>query len=127
MALISGLAIGTGVALGLTGSGFVFNYTKNEYTQKISELQLSVDALQGHLNDMKELRDRVPSFWDDDNGNRVYRELEDTISKTESEMEDVKAFIRTLQTVVNELDGSQNLIKETIDDLSNLVLSVLGK
>ena len=112
-------AAGIGLAAGSAASGFLFNYTKNEYEQKINELNRLVSVLEEHLVDMKELRDKVPSFWDDDQGLEVYNELNRTIQETEREMETVKTYMRTLQTVVDELDGSKNLMSETIKDLQS--------
>lgn len=113
------VAATVGLAAGAAASGFLFNYTKNEYEQKIGELNRLVGALQEHLADMKDLRDQVPSFWDDEQGQEVVRELNRTIMETEREMETVKTYVRTLQTVVSELDGSKNLMADTIKDLQS--------
>jgi prefoldin subunit 5 len=113
------VAAGVGLAVGAVGTGFLFNYTKNEYEQKIAELNRLIGALGEHLNDMKALRDKVPSFWDDEQGREVIRELNRTIQETEREMETVKTYVRTLQTVVTELDGSKTLMGETIKDLQS--------
>ncbi len=113
------VAAGVGLAAGAVGTGFLFNYTKNEYEQKIGELERLIGALEEHLTDMKALRDQVPSFWDDEQGREVIRELDRTIQETEREMETVKTYVRTLQTVVSELDGSKNLMGETIKDLQS--------
>ena len=116
-----GAAVAVGLALGATGSGFLFRYTKNEYEQRITELESYITELDGHLVDMRSLREQIVQFWDDDNAREVSRELDRTIDETVREMSASKSYLQTLRTVVSELDGSKGVITETIQDLISAV------
>lgn len=115
MSIIGAMVLGG--ALGGAGAGFVFNYTKSEYEKEISEIEGYLDALSEHYKEMVALRDRVPEFWHDTRGETVYRELGKTIDETWLMMEDLKGYLRTLRTVVTELDNAGGVMTQTIEDL----------
>lgn len=121
------MAIGTIISVAAAAStaatGFVFKYTKQEYVSRLSEVERLLAQLGDHLNDLKELREEIPKFWDDENAREVCIELEMTINQTESEMDTVKAYIRTLQTVIEEMSKSGTVMSETIADVKNMLLS----
>lgn len=114
-------AVGMGLALGAKASGFLFNYTKNEYEEKISELQGYVTELEGHLSDMESLKGRISNFWADDNALSVHRELERTIDETRKQMKTAKETMDTLKIVVDELDKSKGEITDTLEKLKALI------
>lgn len=115
MSLVAAAA--TGLVLGGASSGFVFNYTASEYQQKINQLANLLERLQEHLGKMNELKEAIPSFWDDEHSAKVYTELTDTIRQTETEMETTRSYMATLQTVVDELSRSKTLMSDTIEKL----------
>lgn len=114
-------AVGLGLGLGAKASGFLFNYTKNEYEEKISELQGYITELEGHLSDMERLRGRISQFWADDNSLSVYRELERTIEETRKQMKTAKETMDTLKIVVDELDKSKGEMTDTLEKLKALI------
>lgn len=115
MSLLAAAAVG--VTAGVAVDKFIFNYTKNEYEEKLNQLTRLVSDLDVHLRQMRTLQSNVPSFWDDEQGVQIYQALSKTIDETEREMETVRAYIRTLQTVVDQLDNSKSLLSETAQDL----------
>lgn len=110
-------AAAAGATIGVAVDKFIFNYTKNEYEEKLNQLTRLVNDLDIHLSRMRELQDQVPTFWDDEQGVQIYQALSKTIDETAREMETVRAYIRTLQTVVDQLDNSKGLLSETAQDL----------
>ena len=54
MAILTTVGLATGAAL--AAENFIFNYSKNEYVQKINVLESQVNALQEHIATMTELR-----------------------------------------------------------------------
>ena len=76
------VAAGVGLAAGSAASGFIFNYTKNEYEQKISELERvygqDIGAQYELVRDLETLlregapMNAVPSVTTDENGDNKY-------------------------------------------------------
>lgn len=124
MPIVTAAGLAAAAAVGLTAgaaaSGLMFNYTKNEYEQKITELEGLIAALEDHLVEMRALKEQIPQFWDDENAREVSWDSVAKIGETERNMETGKTYLRTLRTVVSELDGSKGLMADTIEDLKAL-------
>lgn len=120
------IAVMGAAALGTAASAYVFKYTKNEYESKITELEGQLAALEEHYNTMLQMRDQVPTFWKDDNGEEVYRDLVKTIDETYTQMESVKSYMRTLRNVVSKLDSSNEVVRDTLDQLMDFLKTGIG-
>ena len=120
MSIISA-AITAGSAL----KNFLFNYTKNEYEQKIAELDGLITRLNNHLDNLTSLRNQIPGFWEDEKAQATIRTLDVNILKVRRNMETAQALSETFKKTVNELDGSQNVLGNLIQDAQG-VLDSLG-
>lgn len=114
-------AINVGGSLGKLGTGFVFNYTKDVYENKISELETSIARLNEHLDTLRDLKSQIPQFWEDDNARETAQALDKTIRKVEQQMSTAESLMQTLRTAVNSLDSSKEELHKSIEDALGLL------
>ena len=116
--------IGAALIAGNALKNFLFNYTKNEYEQKIGELDGLITKLNTHLDNLTSLRNQVPGFWEDEKAQATVRTLDVNIQKVRRNMETAKALSDTFKKTVSELDGSQNVLGGLIEDAQGILNSI---
>lgn len=116
-----GAIIAAGAALGVAGQGLIFNYTKNEYEVKVSELEELIARLNQHLERLQELRSQIPQFWDDGNARETGVVLDKTIKKVLDAMTTSENLSRTYKTVIESLGGSKETLAELIGDATGIL------
>lgn len=114
MSILGAMAIAGGI--GAAGTGFIFNYVKQDYQIAISNLEQLIGELEGHLQTLKTLRDNVPSFWDDDEGNDTYESLIRTIAVVQLKMDHAKSLLRVYQEAVTSFDISKTTVSSLLED-----------
>ena len=118
-------ALGTGAMLADKLSGFIFNYTKSEYEEKINEVNGKVQELQNHLNDMMQLRSQISHFWEDDNAQDACRLLDATITETTSSMQTAKELMDSLRVIVESMDSQKSKMSEQLDMAKKVLFSFI--
>lgn len=111
-----GTAIAIGATLGLAGQGFLFNYTKDQYEVKVSELEGLLARLKEHLSRLQELRSQLPQFWEDDTAQKTGEALDKTIKQVIDAMNLSENLLSTYKTVIESLGGSKETLSELITD-----------
>ena len=119
MSIIGAAIIGAGI--GKAASGAVFNYTKNLYETRISELERLIARLKEHLSQLEAYRDEMPQFWNDDNARKTGEALDATILSVKNAMATAESLNRTLKGVVDSLGGSNSVLQNAIQDALNLL------
>jgi len=119
MSILGAIAVGVRVA-GAT-SNFIFNYTKQEYEDKIADLERAHTKLNKHLTNMENLRSKLHEVWDDENAQAVSVDLLNTIEQTRLEMKTVQDFIGVFKQAVSEFDNSNANISNVLDTLKSLI------
>ena len=124
MSIIGAIAVGAG--LGTAVSNYLFNYTKNEYEQKIGELDRLIAQLNTHLETLISLREEMPSFWEDEQAKETSAALDLTIQKVRDNMKTAQSLSNTFKKTVSSLDGSKSVLHGFIQDAVG-ALSTIGK
>lgn len=124
MSIIGAAVIGAG--LGTAASNFLFNYTKNEYQEKIGELDRLIGRLKTHLETLTTLREEMPSFWEDEQAQETMTALDLTIQNVRNNMETAESLAETFRKTVDSLDGSQSVLHNFVQDAIG-ALSSIGK
>ena len=114
MSLIA--AAGIGLGAGTVAGNFIFNYSKNEYIQKINELERFIARLKEHMEKLKELRGQVFEFWEDEDARNTCRVLDDTILEVETETMNAERLCTNYRTTVDSMSGAQGVLGQSIQD-----------
>lgn len=122
MSITAAIVVGGG--LGIAASKFLFNYTKNEYDQKIAELDLLITKLNSHLETLISLRNQIPGFWEDENAQNTAATLDVTIEKVRSNMATAESLSNTFKLTVNSLDGSRDVLTGFVQDALGALTSL---
>lgn len=119
-------AIDVGARIGDAVSGFLFQYTKAQYEEKINELDTHIAQLNTHLDNLISLKDRIPTFWKDDNANKTVATLEMTIKNVQRDMETAQNLAQVFRDAVASFDTSNEKLHGYIEDALGL-LNLFGE
>lgn len=117
--------IAAAVGAGKQGSNFIFNYSKKQYLDKITELEGLIARLNEHLSELENLRAEISSFWNDSGSSAVLSNLDQTILTTKHRTSYAQSLMETFQKTVDEMDQSQDGLNAALD-AAKTILSSLG-
>lgn len=117
-------AVKVGAQVGIAVHNFVFNYTQNEYEDKIAELERLIGKLETHKKNLEDLKDWIPSFWDDENARKTVATLEITIREVNRKMDTAKDLTAVFKNTVRDLEGSKINLGNLLEDAQGLLESV---
>lgn len=112
-----------GTAAAFAAGSIVINYSKAQYTEKITELEGYYAMLQEHLNRMEELKTQMFDFWDDEDARTAAKALQEQIIKVKNQMEYTALTLTNFRTTVAEMDSTKSLVGS---DLEKAISAVLG-
>lgn len=118
-------AVKAGSIIGDVAKDAIFNYTKKQYTDKISELSALISRLNKHLSELENLRAEVGSFWNDAGSSAAIANLDNTIRATRNKTEEAQELMTVFEKTVAEMDQSQSGLDAALE-MAKTILSVLG-
>ncbi|MBE6942012.1 MAG: hypothetical protein E7455_07020 [Ruminococcaceae bacterium] len=110
---------------GMVIKDYVFNYTKDEYESKISELTNLVARLNNHLTELENLKSEIPSFWDDDKAKKAFDAITLTIQRTKDNMQIAQRTLDQYKQIVADLDNSQGTLGDLLEGAVGLLQSIV--
>lgn len=119
--------IGTTVAITTVATGAingVLEFEKDHYERKLSDMEGYNKDLNNHLSTLEGLRDKIKTFWDDENAEKNIRLIETSISKVKESSDRVQKIIDACKGTIEILDDSKVSASEIIDQAINAVASV---
>ena len=119
MSLLGAAALG--VSLGNLVADATFNYTKQQYLDKISDLEALSARLEKHIMNMENLKTELGPIWDDENGRKMIKNLDQTIAITKIQANYANAMLKTFKETVAEMDSSQSALGAVLD-VANMIL-----
>lgn len=122
MSILGATVIGGG--LGLAAQGFIFNYTKDVYEAKVTELTNLIARLQNHWDELENLKDEIPSFWDDDNAKKANDAIFLTMERTKDAMDVAQRLLDNFKETISNLDNSQTTLGEFIGDALGILSGI---
>lgn len=97
-------------------------YSQAQYQAKITELEGYIAQLQQHLDTMKELREKMFQFWDDDNARLTGDVLNIQIKSVQSAMDRATDMLIFYKSTVEKMSGANLSISGMLAD----ALGILG-
>lgn len=116
---IVGAAV-VGIGLGRAATQFVFSYSKQEYEERVSKLQVEISKLESHEARLEELRNQIPGFWEDEQATKAYKLISEELSEVRRYTEWAKDTLQIMQETVQELDGKQNRLGNLLEELISM-------
>ena len=104
---------------------FIVKYTKAVYTAKITEIEGYKNLLETHLNKLKELKDDMFTFWDDDRAREASKNLFITTRQVEDALSRVSELLIAYKSAVEKYDGTSAAAEDLINE-SVSILEALG-
>lgn len=95
----------------------IINYTTAEYEAKITELEGYYNQLTQHYQRMVALKDKMYTFWDDDNARKTGQILEAKIRLVQTAMDTTQSTLNQYRNAVAELKKTNGVISDTLEKL----------
>ena len=112
-------------AAGKIASRVMLNYSKNQYLEKIEQLEGYCQKLNMHLAEMDSLQSEINSFWNDLNAQKVTKILTIEINAVRRAMETTQETIKFYRETVESFDETQAKVDENLDNALSF-LNLLG-
>ena len=100
----------------------VIHYTKAQYTAKITELEGYLAQLETHLSRMEGLKEKMYTFWDDDNARTAGLVLSNEIRDVKNAMDTTQEMLTFYKSAVEKLEGANIGVSDMLGEL----LALLG-
>ncbi len=113
--------IGTTLDIADVATGIGFNYTQIEYEDKIAGFESLINRLKIHQDDLMDLRNQIPGFWDDTEAHETYKALELTIIKVRQAMERAERLTNDCKEIVSDLKKGKEEIQGFIQDANGIL------
>ncbi len=114
-------AIGVGLTLGKGVSDLLFKYTQQAYLDKIEDLNAVIGRLNTHLTNLTNMRNEIPSFWNDEEGKSALAAIDVNIEKVTIQLGTAKDMVVLLRQTVDALEGGKAGLGEKIQDAKGLL------
>ena len=114
-------AIGIGLGLGKFASDLMFKYTQNVYLERIGELDAVIGKLNTHLTNLTNLRNDIPTFWNDDDAKKALDTIDINIQKVTTQLGTAKDMAKLLRETVDALESGKAGLGEKIQDAKGLL------
>ena len=95
-----------------SGASIIIRYSAGVYENKINTLEALNQRLMNHLSVLEELKERIPTFWEDQSTAGYVVKLSKAISEVKNKSDDVMA----LRVQYEETFREQNRVSSTIDE-----------
>lgn len=99
----------------------IYNYTKREYEDKIRDLENYVKTLGNLLTDLESRKKELKNFWDDAEGEKYQKTLNDNIRACKTAIFNTNTTIQELRETVSKMDNTAKAVNEAIDEAANVV------
>lgn len=100
---------------------YVIKYDKGVYQAKVTELKSYHKELDTHLTKLKELREQMFQFWDDDEAQKVGQVLNQMIRRVENAMGMTNDQIRLYESSIEKFDAANISAGQSIDDALSIL------
>lgn len=116
--------IGAAGVAGVAVNNFIFNYTQDIYEAKVNELTNLIARLKNHLTELENLKNEIPSFWNDDNSKKALASLNLTIERTRDAMQVAQRLLDNFQETITNLDNSKVTLSGFMEDALGILNSI---
>ena len=99
----------------------IIKYTKAQYNAKITTLEGYHAQLATHLSRMEALREKMFSFWDDENARTVGKILNLEIKNVRNSMDTTQELLTFYKSAVEKLEGSNIQISDILGDIFGML------
>lgn len=110
-----------GVDIGEAIANGKLNYEKSKYLEKIEEMEGYRTQLNSRLENLRALKARIPSFWNDENSEKMMMAIDKTIEKVVLISERVEKVIQACKNSVEILDKNKLTAGEKLGDVLDML------
>ena len=103
-------------------------YTKSHYEKKITIMEECAAQLDGHIQNLENLKEKLKNIWDDENGLAYYAEINKLIQSCKNANNQIRRMRVIGMDSSEDMTKTESLIEETADLLKAKVsaLSIEG-
>lgn len=103
-------------------------YTKSHYEKKITIMEECAAQLDGHIQNLENLKEKLKNIWDDENGLAYYAEINKLIQSCKNANNQIRRMRVIWMDSSEDMTKTESLIEETADLLKAKVsaLSIEG-
>lgn len=106
----------------------IIKYSKAHYEKKISIMEEYAAQLDGHIQNLETLKEKLKNIWDDENGLAYYTEINKLIQSCKNANNQIRRMRVIWMNSSEDMTKTEELITETADLLKAKVsaLSIEG-
>lgn len=101
------------------------DFKRERCEQKIAELEALIARLDNHKKNLESLKNRIPTFWEDEKANTVIAALTRTMNDVDKKMLVSKDLVETYKIAMNAMETSESSATNLLEDALGLLESVL--
>jgi hypothetical protein len=110
-----------GAKLGDWASELIFDYTREQYEDKIATLEGLIAKLEAHKRTLEDFKNQIPSFWEDSNAVDTAQALNLTLISVNNKMETAKGLVAVFKETAADLGGAKESMGEKLKDAIGLL------
>lgn len=111
-------------AAATAGAAIVLKYSKQEYQNKITELEGYYAQLENHLARLEALKTQMFEFWDDEKARRAGIALQEIILKVRNQLNYTNMTLSTFNNCVGDMDQTMTLVGSDLEQAISAVTSL---
>lgn len=111
------------------GGNLLLNYTRNQYQEKIDQLESCKTRLDAHLAQLEAYQQQLYNFWTGENAEEYFAMIGVQIMAVRSAQTRVETTLQNWQEVVDKMEHTKETVSELTGGATNVLkdLASLGK
>lgn len=102
----------------------IIKYTRAHYEKKINIMEEYAAQLDGHIQNLESLKEKLKHSWDDEQGLEYYRQINKLIQSCKNANNRIKSLRVVWLDAKGEMEKTAELVSETVDALTSKVAAL---
>ena len=118
--------VGTGWAIGTIAGEEVLKYDRGVYEERLTELKSIQQELAQHLDNLLNLKNEIPGFWDDMLGESLSATTQQWINNIKEADDKLQSMISTTEDLIAGLDETLGSADSTFEEVKAAASAISG-